>query len=260
MKKALTILLAALAAVSLKAQTDTTWINPPAGVLAVSEKSAGRDTSAVDTLAEPPTIADLPNEFLVLDTVPAPQRYFSRHMFGARYYFGLTKVSANPTIGEKTMSQPVNFGITYTYYHPLWDYINVFGLQMEADYCQIGYDSEYGGWGERLTEIQLKMAAQIHVDVNQFGRIIATVGPFYGYKLKTDKEGGFDDNDIRHDYGVYVGGGFAFVLGDLELHLEGGYQFSLCSLYHTYKYSDIYWLNAYPRNISISLAVHYNLW
>lgn len=213
-----------------------------------------------DTLADPPTIADLPNEFLKLDTVPAPKKYYSRHMIGARYFYGLTTVSANPTIGEKNVGQAVNFGLVYTYYHALWDHINIFGLQVGANYCHVGYNSQYPDWGEKITEVQLYMGMQIHINIKQHGRILINAGPYYGYKLQTDKAGGFDELDIRHDYGVYAGGGFGLVFGRFEAHLEANYQFSFCSLYHTNKYSDLYWLTAYPRNLYAGVTLYYNLW
>ena len=255
---ALSIIFLFAALTILSAQTDTTWINPPA--------ATGNGTTTVtrteDTLTDPPTIADLPNEFAVLDTVPPPQRYFSRHMLGLRYFYGMSTISSNPRLGESFINDARNFGVMYTYYHPLWDHINIFGLQMGLQYSHIGYgmDKPNTGYGEKVTELQFLFGSQIHLDIKEHGRILINIGPYYGYRLKTDKEGGFDENDIRHDFGAYGGIGFALVFKNLEAHIEGNYQYSFCSMYHTYKYSDLYWLTAYPQNIYIGVTVYYNLW
>ena len=118
-------------------------------------------------------------------------------------------------------------------------------------------------WKRRVngvTELQFLFGSQIHLDIKEHGRILINIGPYYGYRLKTDKEGGFDENDIRHDFGAHGGIGFALVFKNLEAHIEGNYQYSFCSMYHTYKYSDLYWLTAYPQNIYIGVTVYYNLW
>ena len=253
----ITILLFA-AFTALDAQSDTTWINPPAATGTAVKTVAHTE----DTLTGPPTIADLPNEFAILDTLPPQRKYSSRHMVGLRYFYGMSTISSNPRLGESFINDAVNFGVMYTYYHPLWDHINMFGLQLGFQYAHIGYGMEKPtiGYGEKVTELQLLFGSQLHFNIKRHGRILVNIGPYYGYRLKTDKDGGFDENDIRHDFGAYAGAGFALVFNNLEVHLEGNYQYSFCSMYHTYKYSDLYWLTAYPQTIYISATIYYNLW
>lgn len=205
------------------------------------------------------TIGYNTDDFAEIDTVPQPQKYKSRHMLGFKYSYDICNVSANPTIGQTAYFSPLNFSLTYTYYHALWDYLDLFGLQMGVKYGREGYNSEISGWGESVEMLQFSFGTQVHVNFWKM-RILINAGPYYGYKLSTDKPGGFDENDIRHDYGIYAGGGVAFVFGAFELQLEANYQFSLCSMYHTYKYSDLYWLSAYPRNLCISAGIFINLW
>lgn len=199
------------------------------------------------------------NDFADIDTIVRPKKYKSRHMLGFKYSYDICNVSANPDIGQKAFYSPLNFTLMYTYYHDLWDYLDIFGLQMGVKYGREGFDSEYMGWGETVEMLQFPFGTQVHINFWKM-RMLINLGIYYGYKLSTDKAGGFDQNDIRHDYGAYGGAGVAFVFGNLELHLEGNYQFSLCSMYHTYKYSDLYWLTAYPRNLCISAGIFINLW
>lgn len=204
-------------------------------------------------------VADLQDDFITMDTISQAKRHKSRHMLGVKYSYDLCTVQANPNIGQGYISSPLNFEASYTYYSALWDYINIFGLQIGARYAKQGYDSEYRGWGEINTIVEFPFLAQVHLDAGPM-RFLIDLGTYYGYKLDTDREGGFDQYDIRHDYGIMGGGGVAFVLGNFELHLEGRYKYSLCSMYHTNKFSDLYWMLAYPRNIILSAGLFWNIW
>lgn len=204
-------------------------------------------------------IGELTDDFASLDTVPAPQRFKSLHMVGFSYSYDLCNISSVPTVGEYILSCPLNFGLWFTYYHPLWDQMNIFGLRFGVRYGSMGYNSDYADWGERVTCIQIPFGSQLKFDFSRF-RVLVNVGTYYAYKLSTDKPGGFDEYDIRHDYGVYAGGGFAIVLGRFDLQFEANYTFSFCSMYHPNKYSDLYWITAYPRNLSISAGLHFHLW
>ncbi len=204
-------------------------------------------------------VPDLQDDFSSIDTLPQAKRFKSRHMLGFKYSYDLCTVQANPNISQGYITSPVNFEVAYTYYSALWDYVNIFGLQVGARYAHQGYSSELNGWGEKNTIIEFPLLAQVHLDAGML-RFLIDLGPYYCYKLDTDREGGFDQYDIRHDYGIMGGGGVAFVFKNLELHLEGRYKYSLCSMYHTNKFSDLYWMLAYPRNIIISAGLFYNLW
>jgi len=199
------------------------------------------------------------NDFAGIDTIPAPKKYKSRHMLGVKYSYDICNVSSNPSIGEKLYFSPVNVSLLYTYYHDLWDYLDIFGLQMGVKYGREGYNSEYGGWGESVQMLQFPLGTQLHINFWKM-RLLINLGCYYGYKLSTSKPEGFDENDIRHDYGAYGGAGVGMVFGAFEFHLEANYQFSLCSMYHVNKYSELYWLTAYPRNLCISAGIFVNLW
>lgn len=237
-------------------ERDTTIANP-------NTVNPGDPIKPVDTVktvqfgAE--TIGYQTDDFSEIDTVPQPKKFKSRHMLGVKYSYDICNVSANPDLGQQPYFSPLNISLMYTYYHDLWDYLDIFGLQFGVKYGRMGYNSDYGGWGESVQMLQFPLGTQVHINFWKM-RILFNLGAFYGYKLSTDKPGGFDESDIRHDYGVYGGGGAAFVFGAVELHLEANYQFSLCSMYHTYKYSDLYWLTAYPRNLCISAGIFINLW
>lgn len=202
---------------------------------------------------------DLNDDFETIDTLPQPSRYVSKHMFGVKYSYEFCTVNSTPNIGQKRIMSPLNVEVAYTYRNPLWDYVNIFGMQLGLKYGSQGYASPYDGWGEINTIAEGQMLAQVHLDAAAF-RLLINIGPYYAYRLDTDKPGGFDEFDIRHDYGLFGGVGAGLAFGRFELQVEGGYKYSFCSMYHTYKYSDLYWILAYPQNISVSVGLHFNLW
>lgn len=204
-------------------------------------------------------IAELPNEFADIDTVPRPQQYKSIHMLGVQYAVNVSGLRSTPSVNQENIITYKNFSILYTYYHALWDEMFNFGLQVGAKFGEEGYKSPLIGYGETCKIVELPLISQFKIDFSRF-RVLANVGPYAGYRLKTDKEGGFDEYDNRFDYGIIAGAGFGIVFKPLEIHLEGNYKWSLSSMYHTYKYSDQYWLFAYPSNIMISVGLFIHLW
>lgn len=204
-------------------------------------------------------IQEMPDDFAQLDTLPRPQKYFSRHMIGVEYFYNIATVSANPSVGQGYVQCPLNFGVFYTYYHPLWDQMNIFGLKMGVKYTEEGYKTERSDFGEIFRQIEVPLISQFHLDFSKC-RFLINIGTYWGYRLSTDKPGGFDRFDQRHDYGFSAGAGFGLVLGKLEFHLEGNYKFSLASMYHPNKNGEMYWILAYPRTIMISAGVYFNLW
>lgn len=204
-------------------------------------------------------VFELGDDFADIDTIPQAKKFKSLHMVGLKYSYDLCTVQATPDIGQGYISSFKNFYLTYTYYHDLWDYINIFGLQMGVKYGEQGYSSEYPDWGERNRIIEFPFLTQMHLDAGPM-RFLIDLGPYYAYKLGTDRADGFDRYDIRHDYGIEGGAGIAFVFKPFEIQVEGIYKYSLCSMYHTNKYSDLYWVLAYPRNIMISAGLYFHLW
>ncbi|MBQ0122159.1 MAG: hypothetical protein KBS38_00860 [Bacteroidales bacterium] len=205
-------------------------------------------------------IPEMPDDFAQLDTLPRPKQFNSRHMIGVEYFYNIAGISANPDIGEKNVMCPLNFGVFYTYYHPLWDQMNIFGLKIGAKYTEEGYSTERDDYGEICRMVEFPLVSQFKLDFSRF-RFLINIGTYWGYRLSTDKSGGFDKYDQRHDYGVLAGAGFGILLGNsIEFHVEGNYKFSFASMYHPNKNGEMYWITAYPRTVMISAGLYFNLW
>ena len=204
-------------------------------------------------------IFDMPNDFADIDTVAPPTKYKSIHMIGVSYGVNLSGVTSTPKIGQERIWTFNNVGVHYTYYHALWDHLFNFGVTVGARHGYEGYASTYDTYGEKCEIIEIPLLSQFKIDFSRF-RLLINVGTYGGYRLSTDKEGGFDKYDQRFDYGVIGGVGFAVVFKPIEIHIEGNYKYALASMYQTNKVSDIYWLYTYPQNIMISASVHVHLW
>ena len=204
-------------------------------------------------------IFDMPNDFADIDTVAPPTKFKSIHMIGAGYGVNLSGVNSSPKIGQERIWTFNNIGVYYTYYHALWDHLFNFGLVVGAKHGYEGFASTYDTYGETCEIIEVPLISQFKIDFLPF-RLLVNIGTYGGYRLSTDKEGGFDKYDQRYDYGVIGGVGLAVVFKPIEIHIEGNYKYALASMYHTNKISDIYWIYTYPQNIMISASVHVHLW
>ncbi len=202
---------------------------------------------------------DMPNDFAALDTVPTKPKFKNIHMIGVSYTANLSGVTSTPKIGQERIWTFKNFGVSYTYYHAMWNHLFNFGVVVGAKHGYEGFTSPYDGYGETFEILEFPLLSQFKIDLSRF-RVLINLGPYYGYRLSTDKEGGFTKYDQRHDYGVIAGAGFAVVFKPLEFHIEANYKYALASIYHTNKYSDIYWIFTYPQNIMISASLHVHLW
>ncbi|MCR5709404.1 MAG: hypothetical protein K6G79_02855 [Bacteroidales bacterium] len=205
-------------------------------------------------------IFEMPNDFEQLDTTRREAKFKSIHMVGVQYGVNWSGVSASPKIGADKIFTYHNYGVFYTYYHALWDYMFNFGLKFGVTYGQEGYvATRYDMPGELCTVVNVPLISQFKIDFLPF-RLLINIGTYGGYRLETDKAGGFDKYDQRVDYGVLGGLGLAFVLNPFELHLEANYKYAFASMYHTNKISDIYWMYTYPQNLLFSASLHFHLW
>ena len=187
----------------------------------------------------------------------------SEHLLGVKYDFSFTGVMMTPDMGIKSINSPVNLAVLYTYYHPLWSVIDIFGIQTGVRYTKYGFvNDEYAfeNFEQTVSVIELPLISAFHIDIGEHFRILLSIGPFLGYRFATTKENGFDCFDNRIDYGVQGGAGLAYILGKrIEFHLEGTFHYSLSMLYHPERMSSVAWMYSYPWQASISMGIHVKL-
>ena len=198
-------------------------------------------------------------------------------MIGIQYGVGLSQVSWNPTMVQTSRFVPYNFGILYTRYGKMFGYMPYFGIQAGIFYGQEGYQFETddegytpnveGATGAVMEVVEVPVMAHCHFDFWKM-KLMANIGLFGGYRLGIHRFGddvpenirdSFLDTDLRVDYGIKGGLGFAFVFDPVEIHFTAMYKHSFGSLYQPDYYSQYYYRYAYPANFVFSVGVHFQL-
>lgn len=204
-------------------------------------------------------IFDMPDDFAQLDTITRPKQFKSIHMVGVSYGATWSGVTSSPGLGQEKKMTYNNIGAYFTYYHALWDQLFNFGLKFGVMHGYEGFLTPKNNYQETCEVLTIPLISQFKIDFSRF-RLLVNLGTYGGYRLSTDKEGGFDKYDQRYDYGVIGGGGLGVVFHPFEFHVEANYKYALASQYHTNKISDIYWIYTYPQNLIFSASLFFHLW
>lgn len=213
-------------------------------------------SAAVLYAQEPDSVTIAP-----LDTVRTHKVVYPEHLIGIRYSYCFTGVKTNVDVNQTGYKSPLNLELLYTYYHPLWGYIGYFGLQTGIRYTKFGFtsDANIRNFDQTVTTLQLPLLSAFHFDIGKHLRIYLSIGPYFGYRLSTTKDEGWDCFDRRFEWGIEGQGGVGLRFGRVEFHLGAGYQFCLGFLYDPEKYSSATWLYTYPHSFSVGGAVHFKL-
>ena len=210
-----------------------------------------------DYNAELPTGADILAQDVSLKPI---KKFHSTHMIGVRYGVNLATAQISPDMLPGSVLIPHSFGLVYTYYNDLWDMLDNFGTQVMARINREGFTAEYLP-DIKYTVAEVDLMANFRFNLKAF-RIFANVGPYAGYRIDNDRD--LDEYeskwlyyDNRFDYGLIFGAGAGVMFGPFEFHLEANYKWGLSSYFHTYRYSDEYWLFAFPRVYMFSGTLYY---
>ena len=232
-----------------------------ASCLGLRAQDDGRPGAVQDTVftipdynAELPSGADILKQDI--DVKPV-KKYHSTHMIGVRYGVNLATAQFSPDVLPGYVWCLNNYGIVYTYYNNLGEMLDNFGTQAIVRLNREGFTAEYVP-DMKYTVAEAELMANFRFNMKPF-RLFISGGPYAGYRLDNDREG--DDKwlryDNRFDYGLVFGGGVGIMFGPMEFHLETNYKWGLSSYYHTFYYSDEYWLFAYPRIFMFSGTLYF---
>lgn len=216
---------------------------------------------------------------LYLDTVVVKKKILINDytMIGVQYGAGVASAMYNPSREQRFVVSPYNFGIVYTRYGKMFNFMPYFGLQVGAFYNTDGYrfkiDKETGepnylesGADKALiTSYDGSMLAHMHFDFWKM-KMILNLGYYVGYRTNVvryrngeviNRE--FNDYDRKFDYGLKGGFGFGFVFDPIEFHLQATYKQSFNCLFNPDYDSPIYYRYAYPYSVIISAGIHVQL-
>ena len=251
----------------------------------VSGQEKGRPDGDTLRIVSEFTLPSTPDSLSAyLDTVEVKKKMVINDysMIGLQYGMNISQVSWNPSMRQKSLFFPYNFGIFYTRYGKMFGYMPYFGFQAGIIYTKEGYsfkpDDETEAWpdlggpysGVRqavMDVIEVPLLAHIHVDFWKM-KLLADIGFFVGYRLNIERSGqdidpaianSFIDTDRRFDYGIKGGAGFAFVFDPVEIHFTAMYKYSMGTLHQPDYYSTYYYRYSYPSNIVFSVGLHFQL-
>lgn len=251
----------------------------------VSGQEKGRPDKDTLRIVSEFTLPSTPDSLSAyLDTVEVKKKMVINDysMIGLQYGMNISQVSWNPSMRQKSLFFPYNFGIFYTRYGKMFGYMPYFGFQAGIIYTKEGYsfkpDDETEAWpdlggpysGVRqavMDVIEVPLLAHIHVDFWKM-KLLADIGFFVGYRLNIERSGqdidpaianSFIDTDRRFDYGIKGGAGFAFVFDPVEIHFTAMYKYSMGTLHQPDYYSTYYYRYSYPSNIVFSVGLHFQL-
>ena len=97
---------------------------------------------------------------------------------------------------------------------------------------------------------------------------MADVGPYAGYRLNIQRNGPyvqedlvntFLDTDIRFDYGLKGGLGFALVFDPVEFHVNAKVRYSWSRIFQPDYASQYYYRYAYPFDVMVTAGLHFQL-
>lgn len=262
MKKLLLILASCLCFGISHAQSDSLKLKLPAGLSAETYT----------------------NEFL--DTLNIKKKLVINDysMIGINYGVNLSQVMWSRSLSQDMLVLPTNIGITYTKYGKMFGYMPYFGFQIGLTYTQEGYQFEYneekdftniidesmGAEKAIYDVIELPMSFHFHYDLWNF-KIIGNIGCYGGYRVGIHRypgvkgsvapgyENSFAEHDRRFDYGIKGGVGFGLVFDPVEFHLMASYKYSFGTLYQPDYFDKVFYIYAYPANLTISAGVHFHL-
>ena len=270
-------LIAAAAAMSLAGLREAKAQLPPGMTVEdeSTEAEARRDTAGLDMVTL--EIDSLSDGFLDSLNLNRDIPINDYTMIGFQYGVGISQVSWNPSMQQKFRFVPVNFGFLYTRYGKMFGYMPYFGIQAGIFYGQEGYQFEVddegytptveGATGALMLVFEVPVMAHCHFDFWKM-KLMVNLGLYGGYRLSIQRFGegvpdnirnSFTDTDLRLDYGIKGGAGFAFVFDPIEIHFTAMYKHSFGSLYEPDYYSQYYYRYAYPANFIFSAGVHFQL-
>lgn len=232
---------------------------------AAPRKDRQRDTTKYsDTFLD---TVQVNNVFVVNDYV----------LMGFEAGVGFNRMQFNPPYLQKWKYNPEYYEFTVTKYGRLFGYMRYFGIKFGVAYGHEGYLMKANDEGmiaviEGATDVtydvlEVPVLSHFHYDLPHF-KIMADVGPYAGYRLNIKRDGPyveddvrdiFLDTDIRFDYGLKGGLGFALVFDPVEFHVNAKVRYSWSRIFEPDYASQYYYRYAYPFDLMVTAGLHFQL-
>ena len=255
------------------------WFLLIAALLVPTLLSARETRPRPDTLLTLETV--LTDEYLDTVNIRKSLSLNDYTTIGVQYGYNVARMSFNPSKRQGSQYLPNQFGVLFTHYEKLFNYLPYFGLQVGFFKGQDGFrfkQNEEGEWSGHVDGaveavfdyVEMPAMALMHIDLWNFKMMVG--GGLYGaWRYGVHREGetwlGFEpdfadrfrDYERQADFGWTVTAGIGLVFDPIEFHLTGRLRWGLNSLYEPDYYSPYYYRYAYPLDVVISAGVHIQL-
>ncbi|MGN1211618.1 MAG: hypothetical protein ACI4TM_08015 [Candidatus Cryptobacteroides sp.] len=242
-----------------------------AGINSDARNRSGKHKAAADSLAA--SLDSLSLE-AALDTLDYKKSTMINDysMIGVHYGYGMNRTSFNPKMKQKYIYCPYNFGVTYTRYGKMFNYMPYFGIQAGLFFLQEGYqlDEDYvieNADRAIYNVLEVPVLAHMHYDFWKM-KLMLNAGFYGAYRMSIERSGQyvsddmvhkFTETDRRFDYGLKFAGGFGLVFDPVEIHFMVTYKWGMGTLYDPDYRSQYYYRYAYANNLLFSVGLHFQL-
>jgi len=217
---------------------------------------------------------------IYLDTVTVDKAFNLNDysLIGVEYGVSFSRMSFNPSQTQTNLFSPNTFGIFYTRYGKMFNYLPYFGFKVGFRYSHEGYKFKENkdtkitynieGATEAIMDVaEIPLMAHLHLDGLHY-KIMGDLGIYGGYRLNIKRTGdsvdesianSFKETDRRFDYGICGGVGFGLVFDPVEFHINVNVRYSWGTIYDPDYVSKDYYRFAYPFDIMATAGVYFQL-
>ncbi len=188
-----------------------------------------------------------------------------QHLIGVKWGYAMSNIQFSQSANHRGITSTKNFGIYYTYFHPMLGNMPYFGLQTGIESTEFGYthvtevdDKVVSEAEQRYSVIVVPLISLFRVDISRI-RLMLGVGGYGSYIYDTQLTGGIPETTNKYGFGLMGQGGIAIKFHPVELHLEASYKYGLTHFFDPKIYSEEYWLYTHQNQLQISVGLHFNL-
>jgi len=222
---------------------------------------------------------------LSIDSVSTKKSKFEINNYssiGINFGTTFSRMMFNPSVSQTWLHNPFYISLMYTKHLKLFDFIPYFGFQIGFAYGHEGYkfkenkETGYfhhieGAESAKFDVVEMPVMTYFHVDFSHF-KLEASAGPYVGYRRSITRIGddvpdtlrrNFAHYDLRWEFGIEGGAGFAIMMDPFEFHVNALVRYSMSTIYtpdsSNSQYNQYYYRFAYPLDVNITAGIHYQL-
>lgn len=206
------------------------------------------------------------DSFKDADTKIKDSTILYQHLIGVKYGYSMSGVTFSQSNKHKSFNSIENYGLYYTYMHPMLGRLPYFGIQIGLASTQLGYThvevidenkEETIETKQAYSAVEFPMLALFRADLKRL-RFSIGAGGFGYYIYDTDIPGGIPTTTNKSGFGLIGQAGIAIKFLPFEFHIDANYKYGLTSFLDPKIYSSEMWVYTHPTQIQISGGLFFN--